>query len=239
MRLFVTDGTEQKVFTRSKATGYKKFDCSEVTAGTCVDFVTDGDVLKAVPVEGKPDKDTPITILCKEFGLADKSKKMKHKISVIYLDEGYMLVTLHEGAILISVDGKQLMPSVGVVPDTSFDINNVFWCDANELLSYGKYMEEKEGFMQDFEFMYVLQGYRPNGYLEFIYRHEDEEDIDMSLGNFAAHLQQEANKKSAREARKMMTMFSKAQASASSVEFDDDDEDEEDYEDDDDDYDFI
>lgn len=237
MRLFVTDGTTDKVFSRRKATGYKAFDWSEVNAGECVDFVTDGVYLKAVKVDEKPTKDTPITILCKEFGLADKSKKMKHKLSVIFLDGGYMLVTLHSGAILINVDGKQLMPSVGVEPDTNFDMDKVFWCDANELLSYSKYMGDKEGFMYDFEFMYTLQGYRPNGLLAFIYRHDEEEDVDMSLGNFGAYLQKEEAKKSAREARRVMTMFSKAQASASSVEFDEDDEDE--YEDDDDDDMFI
>lgn len=233
-KMFLSDSEFQHEIQRSRAKGHKSLSIdNEVESFSYIDMKTEDDVLKVCSAgEVDENEEEVYTILCKEFGLVGYRKdKFKSTVSVIFLDNGYMLVTLHKGGLVCRLDGKLMMPSVGVDSLPSFNEDDVYWVDAECLLGYSKFMEEKGRFIYDFEFMFVLGGDNTADLHSFSFKHLNEDDIDLSLGLFAQHLQRVQNKKDMKAARNLMKMVAEAQSNIEEDFFEDDDEDDEDEDD--------
>lgn len=238
-QMFVVDGDFKKEITRSRAKGYKNLVIADdVEHASYIDLETDGSnlVMKAVE-DDETDKVEVYTMLVKEFGLFGLSSGIKANISVIFLDDGYMLVTLYKGAIVTYLNGEVCIPNVEQDKFPNFAMDDIYWVNQEHLLSYGKYLEEKGEFLYDFEFHYLLGGEIKNGLSNFSFKHLGNEDIDISLGYFSAYLQKLEKKEDARATKKLANFIK--QGASIEDDFDDDDDFEDDDFDDEDDDDFF
>lgn len=203
-KLFFADKGFAHEVLRDRAKGYKRVVIDEeLELASPFKFETQGTDLVAVPTEPVEGEGEVFTFLCREFGLAAGDKGLRTKVSVIFCDTGWMLVTLHHGSMIMNIDGQLMMPQVGddletfkVVPD------NVLWVDADKLLGFGKYLETKGQFMYDFEFMLELGGDNTKGMGQFFFRCLHEETTDISLGYVAQYEQNLIKRAEAREAKK-------------------------------------
>lgn len=230
-KLFVADEGFERNFSRERAKGHKRLVIeNNVDVMNPVEFVTKGTDLVMQNAEAQ-DGDTEVyTMLCREFGCVGLTTDFKSKISVIFLDDGWMLVTLLHGALVMNLENQLLMPTVGddfktpaVVPE------DICWVDANNLLEYGKYLGTKGSFMFDVEFTFIVGGDKINGMRSFSIKPIADEDIDLSLGYIAAYEQKKQAQEDAREAKKVL----KATVGAGNTEpeFDFDEEEDEDEDD--------
>lgn len=233
--LFIADKDCKREFSRHRAHGYKTIALAEGVSGAdAVSVSEDGDKLifeKADYIEGE---DEAYIIACKSFGLV--SRNLDTKISVVFCDDGDMIVTLYGGAILIEIDGKLIMPSVGISESDipAVDMDGVYWVTAEHLLGYGKYMGMKGRYMHDFEFVFVLAGeLAPTS--AFKIKHVAEETVDISGGYIA---QLEYDDKLRNQMRRVNAVLHDVfgRTGTDDVEYsdicDEDDEDEEDLEED-------
>jgi len=235
-KLFVADDGFVKEFGRSRAKGHKRLIIDEnvEVAGNPVELMTNGTDLVVKPAENAEGAEV-YTILCKEFGLVGGALGFRSKISVIFLDEGWMLVTLLHGALVLNLQDQLMMPMAGddfAQPKVVKD--DICWVNADNLLEYGKYWEDKGKFIFDFEWVLEVGGDYVNGMRSFHIKEVKDETLDISLGYFAQYEQQMVKKAEAKKARNLTRNFI---GGSSSMDFDDDDDvDEEDeYEDDEDD----
>lgn len=233
-KLFISDEGFERVFDRSRAKGHKRLLIEDdVEVMSPVEFVTQDTDLVMKKTDDSDEQEV-YTMLCKEFGCVGLTTDFRSKISVIFLDDGWMLVTLLHGALVMNLENQLLMPTVGddfktpaVVPD------DVCWVNANDLLEYGKYFGVKCQFMFDVEFTFLVGGDKINNMRNFSIRAISDEDVDLSLGYIAAYEQKMKAKEDMRETKKIMEATLGAGSSfEDTYEFDDDDE-EKDYEDED------
>lgn len=233
-KLFISDEGFERVFDRSRAKGHKRLLIEDdVEVMSPVEFVTQDTDLVMKKADDSDEQEV-YTMLCKEFGCVGLTTDFRSKISVIFLDDGWMLVTLLRGALVMNLENQLLMPTVGddfktpaVVPD------DVCWVNANDLLEYGKYFGVKGQFMFDVEFTFLVGGDKINNMRNFSIRAISDEDVDLSLGYIAAYEQKMKAKEDMRETKKIMeATLGAGSSSEDTYEFDDDDE-EEDYEDED------
>ena len=221
-KLFIADEGYQKVFNRNKAKGHKRLVISDdVVIAEPIELVTEGTDLVMRKAE---DSDEPevYVMLCKEFGLVGLAADLKNKISVIHLEDGWMLVTLHNGALVMNFEDQLMMPTVGDnVKAPKVVTEDILWINANNLLEYSKFYGVKGNFMYDVEFMLIVAGDSINGLRKFNHKHLSDEDIDLSLGVLAQYEQSLQKKEEAKVAKKLANSLLN---SSSSYEFDDDDE---------------
>lgn len=233
-KLFVADDVYEKEFTRKRAKGHKRLVIADdVSIVEPVALHTEGTDLVLSHTEGVEGDAEVYTMLCTEFGLVGGANGFKNKISVIFLDEGWMLVTLYHGALVMNLNDRLMMPTAGDdFTNPKVITEDICWVNADNLLEYGKYYDLKGQFMHDFEFFFVVGGDNINGMRQFSIIHLDDEDIDLSLGLFAQYQQKIILAREAREA-KQLTQAILQTGTGYEYEFDSDDEEEEDEEDDD------
>lgn len=237
-QMFVADSTFERSISRSRAKGYKNLIIADDVEHTSyIDIETDGNnlVMKAVE-DDENDSEEVYVMLVKEFGLFGLSSDLESKISVIFLDNGYMLVTLYKGAIITYLNGELCVPNVEQDKFPNFAMDDIFWINQEYLLSWGNYMDEKGNFLYDFEFHYTMRGEVKNGLSNFAMRHLRDEDIDISLGYFGAYLQALEKKKDAKSTKKLFNTIKTSMTHEDDFEddFDDDDDDDTEFDDDDD-----
>lgn len=233
-KLFVANENFEKVFTREQAKGHKRLVIDDnVDIIKPVKLHTNGTDLVVSKSEDS-DGSEVYTMLCQEFGLVGGATGFKNKISVILCDNGWMLVTLLHGALVMNLDDQLLMPTAGDdfnVPKVVTE--DICWVNANNILEYGKYFGLKGRFMYDFEWTLTVSGDSINGMRSFSIKNEKEEDIDISLGYFAQIEQQMQSREEARDARNLVKNILRT-GSGTDYEFESSDyEDDEDEDDDD------
>ena len=225
-KLFIANRDFSREIPRSRAYGYKRVVVDDnVEMAMPFQFTTRGTDL-AVMASGADENEAECyTVLCQEFGLVGYNQGFKSKVSVIFCDNGWMLVTLYHGGLVMNLDGQLMMPTVGedvVAPKVVQD--NILWVDADKLLGYSKYLGTKGYFMYDHEFMLELSGDNSKGMGTFIFRNFDDETIDISLGYVAKYEQEQIKKAEARESKSTMQMLRQSWAHQP-LEFDEDEED--------------
>lgn len=237
------------VIERSRARGYKSIVLDDsVKMASALTITSDEDKIFVKGEEGH-DEEAQYMFVCKEFGLI-AYKEITAKVRISFCDNGFMIVTLLDGALILRVedeDGKQslIAPNVnlkGSLPTTSEE--DVYWVNADKLMAYSKYWGDKGSFMYDFEFVLELRGDRNQGMSNFKVGHISDEDIDISAGTYAMFIKRQEDKEQAKRSREIMSQLAQSQAP---LEFDENtfstsgekgldfDEDEEDSDDDDDD----
>lgn len=231
-KVFVCGDDFPREILRSEAKGHKKIVIADDVEPTdIITMRTEGDTLVIERGEDDGVDDEPAYVmLCKDFGLFGYEKKFYSKMSYILCDDGWMLVTLYKGAVVLNLNDKLMMPSRDVTNLPKFDESSVLWVDKDLLMRYSQYMKDKSVYPFDFEFMVELGGTFAGKLSSFRFLHLDEEDVDLSLGYFAKYLQVKQAKEDAKKAQKLQAQIAKASES-SGFEFEDDDDDDSDYDD--------
>lgn len=233
---FGVGGTEA-IYTRKASHGYKtiKVDAG-LGMGNLISMETEGDdclVLK--PMDGKVDlsKDS-VTFMCKSFGV---SGDIPCEISVIFCDDGNMLVTLHEGMLHVMFENKVISPVAGNVGDYNSNtvVDGIYWIDADTLLSSKQYFgSELQGrYTQDFEYAFLISGGIKSGLTHWSCRCLKDKYIDLSLGFIAEAEDKIIRKKRQNDIDRMNALWSAPISGTSGMVFDTPDDEEEEYEDED------
>lgn len=194
-RMFLADDDFPRSISRDLARGHKMLVIEDnISVKSYIDIKTVDNSL--VLYEDNSSEETDggdvYTILCKEFGLVGwRSNKFESKVSVIFLDGGYMLVTLWRGGIPVHLGGNILMPLVGVLESDIPDVcsSDILWVNARDLMQYARYLEFGGMFMYDFEFMFLLGGSMTGGMRSFHFKALKGENRDISLGFIAQYEQ--------------------------------------------------
>lgn len=231
-RQFVADSVFPREFTRKHARGYKKIVLADDVNMPCaLDFQSDieNGILNITKLDCTADEPDAYTILCKEFGLIGENIKFSSDISVIFCDDGWMLVTLHTGGLVLNLEDRLLFASLHITDAPVFDEDRILWVNADMLKEYSKYWGNKSSFVYDFEMYFSVSGGNVRGCRSFRVKHVDEADIDLSLGVYAQYCKQLEAKEQLASARKMLSFLNNG---TSSLEFEDSEEEEDGYEDD-------
>ena len=234
-RIFLGNKDFERYYTRSRALGHKgvKIDNS-VQMTSQISIETQGTDLYIKEVPSTEDDDEAYTFMCQEFGLVDYDEDVK--VAISFCDNGWMLVTLLQGGIVLYIDGNALMPSVGSVSSKRIVQDDILWVNEDMLLGYAPYFgdEYKEKYPYDTEFVFLLNGHNVNKMMSFRLRHLSDESIDLSLGLIAGIMQADIEKKETtakqKEMQKTLSILEEqnkqyVNAASQSVEYDFDDED--------------
>lgn len=226
-KVFVSNDEFPREITRSQAFGHKKIVIADdVSPADAITMRTEGTTLMIEKATEDSDEDPVYCILCKEFGLFGYENKFRTKLSYILCDDGWMLVTLINGAFVVNLNDRLLMPSVGVDKLPTLRESEVLWIDRDYLQRYSQYMKEQADFPYDFEFVVELAGGVVGGLSSFKFLHISAEDVDLSLGKYAQYLQDKENKERAKEAKQLQKQIMQ---NSSGMEFDEDDDEDDDY----------
>lgn len=238
-KTFVGKGNEKLVFERSKSHGYKKLEISEdVKMASPITYESDGETLKVVVDKSINTKvDEPqFTFICREFGLHGFSKGVSADISVIFLDDGNMLVTLYDGSLILNYEDDLIQPIVGEHDELPVIAGNILWINADYLLAHKEFFGSNlhQVYTQDFEYFFTVKGQEVNNMSSFTMRPFRSMYIDLSCGYIAMLEEQQRVKDEAREVKKMTKAMISNITESSGLDFDDDEDYDEDYEDDED-----
>lgn len=219
--ILVCSSNENLVLKRSKALQYKLIDLSGLSCGEFFDFVDSGEELTGIVTE---EQENPVyTLVTKEFGLYGFSNGVSTKVKINFCDNGMMMVDVIEGAVLIRPEGEVLLASRNVdgLPDVNVD--EIFWVDAEKLLSYRSYWDGlKSKYIQDFEYVFELKGGKRNNLNSFSVKLIKDEVIDISGGHISAI---EARLKTKEDAKIAKAAFDNLfRSSNTPLEFEDDED---------------
>lgn len=225
-RMFVAGAGFPRSFTRVQAKGYKTLEiASDVTYTSYVDLFTEGDslVLRTVDRKEADGSDEAYMLLCREFGLAGYRGKdrFRSQVSVLFLDNGWMLVTLWKGAVVVSLDGKLVIPNTGVATYPDVPGEDIYWLNGDKLMDYASYIKNVGSFLYDLELSLVLGGDNAEGMESFSFSHQADEDIDLSRGYIARYLQEHELKQEANAANSVLDLL----AGGSDYDYGDDEDD--------------
>ena len=189
---FYANNVDEKEITRNKANGYKRIVVDKKVKSPCMVSVVSEDidtmepklVIKPENIKDKtPDK---YMFLCKNIGFVGYAANFQNKVSIIFCDNDYMLVTLHEGMLILQENETTLKVfAIGVENVPKIEKECILWRNAKDLMSFIRYMGLKAEYPFDFEFMFAIEGDRNAAMENFSLKHIDEEDIDISMGAFA------------------------------------------------------
>ena len=178
--------------TRSRANGYKHLIIDNKVEVPCMvevvseDLDTDAPKLVVKPLHTNDKEPDKYIFLCKSIGLVGYSASFENKVSVIFCDDDWMLVTLHKGMLVLQEDEETLKVFVvGVENVPMIEKDNILWKNSKDLMSFIRYTGVKSTFPFDFEFMFKLEGGISITMENFCLKHLDSEDIDISMGAFA------------------------------------------------------
>lgn len=233
--MFISDisleNFSNRTLTRERAKGYKNLVIDDdVNSQDYVEIVSKDNnlVMKKVNPD-ENDAEEVYMILTKEFGLFGG---IKSTVDIIHLDNGYMLVTLYKGALVITLDGKPCIPNVAQKNFPDFTMNEVFWVNQEYLLSYSKYYGDKGFFLYDFILQAEVSGAVKNNNSSFTYRRLEAQDKDISLGAYALYLQKKETKAKLKSIKNLNNAISHSdndEFEDEEDEFEDDDLEDEDY----------
>ena len=235
-KILVCKQNENLLLKKSKAFKYREIDLTALSCGASFDIEDKGDKLVGVSAD-EVDENPIYSIVTKEFGVYAKSAGVKSKIKVSFCDDGMMIVDVIEGGILIKPEEDVLLASRGVSEMPEVNLDNIYWVNADMLLSYKQYWSElKSIYTQDFEFIFKICGEVKNGLTSFGIQLIEEEVVDISGGEIAVL---EAQIQQKEEAKRIKNGYNNIFGNTSKgYEFDDDDDEDEDEEDEDEDDDF-
>lgn len=232
-KLYIVEKDKElkRSFARTRAKGHTAIEIAEgVEAMKPIAMKTVDNKLVVEAVEDDGSGEEVYMIPCKEFGLVDYNNT-KAKVSVILCDDGWMLLTLLDGAIVINLDDELLMPTVNCdAPDVVKD--DIKWVNINDILSYMTYWKEGK-FPYEYEWVFELAGGNINGMSNYKIHPVKEELIDISQGYIAQYELEKQNKEDVKRTQALMNTIVASNMS-DGVEFDEDDDEDEDYDDDDD-----
>jgi len=230
---------EKREYMRTGCHGYRSIIFDEsVELGQAVGIVSDDDTLRVVPTGEKPVEGTEYVFMTKEFGVYNDM--LKADISVIFCDDGWMLVTLHSGSFILSHEDGLVQPSVNLdcasVPPVC--TSDILWVDADTLLSgkahFGSELHSR--YCYDFEFFLTVSGSYQNGLRHFNCKYSRDRYIDLSRG-YIATVEEAILRKEERRKAQMFANMATNSTSSEGLEFEFDDDDDDEYYDEDEDYD--
>ena len=200
---FILEDNYGYLIERKRARGYKYVEIDKSVKAPCMVSISTKDLDKEpkllIKASNSKTKEPIYMFLCKEFGLSGYNANFENKISVIFCDNGLMLVTLHKGALSLRTNGELNLFVVDNEEIPSFERDNICWFDANKLKSYVAYYKLQSKYVYDFEFMFSISA-GTNARLSSVrVKHLEEEDIDMSLGAYAIELESNTDMKETQE----------------------------------------
>lgn len=195
------------MLSRGLSHGYKSLIMDEdLGMGNLINFETSEEALVMSPVDGNADlSNDAITFICDSFGVCN----IKSKISIIFCDDGKMLVTLYYGMLHINYDGVVVSPACGITEDVSMR-SGIKWVDMDTILAMRQYFgtELQQRYYQDFEYFFeVCGGSDKNNCATWSCRCLKDEYIDMSLGFIAETEIKIMRRERQREVNKICAMF--------------------------------
>lgn len=232
--ILVANNDFKKEHTRERAHGYKSLSI-EADSKDYIKIIGKEDklIVEKIDEPTSADEEETYTMIVKEFGLF---KGVSSDIDIIFLDEGYMLVTLKKGALVTYLDGSLCIPNVNQDSFPDFSVDEVLWVDEDYLLSYARYFkDDKDKFLYDFEFALTVSGEVKNGMSSFKLIPRASEDRDISLGAYGLYIQTCKTKEDVKRAKTLSQMLMPQvmpDMEFEEDEFEDDEFEEDDFEDD-------
>lgn len=239
--LFFADKDFEKVITRKRAKGYKSLvvdDAVEVAKPIKTSTFTDENGVSHLKITKS---DEPINenqmeymFLVKEIGAVPTEAKAT-ELEIIFLDNGWMLVTLKKGAIAVKLNDNVTIPTLNYTLSNKITVDTIKWLNLEDFvstsMSYNKYNKiDVDGiFVYDYIYNMCVRSTLPvsNGVTYTYYSIND-----ISLGTIALYQQNKAAKERGIAFRKQYQTT--MQAISTPIEYEDEYDDE--YDDDDEDY---
>lgn len=237
--LFFADKDFDKVFTRKRAKGYKSLVVDDnveiakpVVATTYEDEAGVSHLKITKSDEPVDEKQMEYMFLVREIGAVPTEAKAT-ELEIIFLDNGWMLVTLKKGAAAIKLNDTVTIPTLNYNLSNKVVVSTIKWLNTEDLISvsmsYNKTNNtDLEGtFVYDYIYNMCVRSTLPtsNGVTYTFYS-----ITDISLGAIALYQQNKARKEQGIAFKKQMQAT--MQAIDTPVEYDDeydDDYDDEDY----------
>ena len=230
--LFFADKDFDKVITRSRSKGYKSLIIDEnVEIAKPVNTTTFTDEsgvshLRISKAEGSVnDKDVEYMFLVKEIGAVPTEERVTD-LEIIFLDAGWMLITLKKGAIAVKLENSVTIPSLNYNLSNKVTADTIKWVNEEDLvsvaISHNKIDLDAAGnFTYDFIYNMCIRSNPTPLSVGVTYTFFDK--IDISLGAFALYKQKELSRAQGIAVRKQMQAT--MQAMDTDTEYEDYDED--------------